>query len=78
MKSFYVLRNRLMYESEELLLLCSNSNCIIKEIEENNIKAVFKFYCKNKQYYGAITKSLKIYIRKSKQSIEKLIHSFDK
>ena len=69
----YVIQNKVMYQNIELLLLGSNSNCKIKEFNKNNFIAVFKFYCLNRQYYGAIKNNFKIYIRKSSLRIKKLI-----
>ena len=52
----YVIQNKVMYQNIELLLLGNNSNCKIKKFNKNNFIAVFKFYCLNRQYYGAIKK----------------------
>ncbi len=50
----YVIQNKVMYQNIELLLLGNNSNCKIKEFNKNNFIEIFKFYCLNRQYYGAI------------------------
>lgn len=73
----YVIQNKVMYQNIELLLLGSNSNCKIKEFNKNNFIEIFKFYCLNRQYYGAIKNDFKIYIRKSPLRIKKLIDCDD-
>lgn len=73
----YVLQNKIMYQNKELFLLGNNSNCKIKDFNKNNFIAIFKFYCLNRQYYGAIKNDFKIYVRKSSLVIKKLIDCND-